>query len=98
VLTLVALLAGACSSVAAFLRRSGDEAVLVVLNFDKESAAQVTLSANASGLAAGAYTPEPLLGDQPGAPLTVAAGGSIDAYAPLPTLEPRIGYIFRLRR
>ena len=71
------------SSVAAFLRTSEEERVLVVLNFGKEVAVEVALAAEASGLAPGTYNLTPLLGDATAAPMTVAAGGTIAGYAPL---------------
>ncbi len=83
-------------AVAAFLRQSDDEAILVVLNFSKVEVSGVTLSLDKSGLAAGSYAMEPLLGDQPGARLTVDAGGGVVGYAPLPALAPRTGYVFKL--
>lgn len=83
-------------SVAAFLRRTDDEAILVVLNFNKAEGSGVTLSLDKSALVAGSYKIEPLLGDQPGAQLTVGDGGSIAGYAPLSTLAPRTGYIYKL--
>ena len=83
-------------SVAAFLRQTDDEAVLVVLNFNKAEGSGVTLSLDKSALVAGSYKLEPLLGEQPGADLTVGDGGSIKDYTPLPSLAPRTGYILKL--
>jgi glycosidase len=85
-------------SVAAFLRQAGDEAVLVVLNFGDEPADTVTVSGTASKLAAGEYRADPLLGDEPGAHLTIGPGGALADYTPLATLAPRTGYIFSLAR
>jgi alpha-amylase len=85
-------------AVAAFLRQTGDEAILVVLNFSKVDINGVTLSLDKSELATGSYKLAPLLGDMPGAQLTVGEGGSIAGYAPLPSLAPRTGYIFKLTR
>jgi glycosidase len=88
------------SSVAlsAFLRQTEGETVLVVLNFGKEAVNGATLTLDKSDLAAGTYTATPLLGDTPGAALTVGADGSISAYAPFPSLTPQTGYIFTLSR
>ena len=83
-------------AVAAFLRQTDDERVLVVLNFGKAAVDGATLELAAGGLAPGTYQLEPLLGDQPGAELTVGAGGSVAGYAPLATLAPQTGYIFKL--
>jgi glycosidase len=84
--------------VAAFIRRQGDDAVLVLINFGDASAAGVTLSVAKSDLDPGAYELTPLLGDAAGAPLTTGAGGSLQGYVPLPTLAPHAGYIFALTR
>jgi glycosidase len=85
-------------AVAAYLRQAGDETVLVVLNFSPQAVGGATIGLEQSALAAGSYTLEPLLGDQPGAPLTVTGGGGISGYAPLSTLAPQTGYVFRLAR
>jgi glycosidase len=84
------------SAVAAFVRQAGDETVLVAINFTQAAAEGVTLSLDTSTLAPGTYQLEPLLGNQPGASLTVAAGGSVAGYTPLATLAPYTGYIFKL--
>lgn len=86
------------NKVGAFVRQSDDQAVLVVINFGKDPLTDVRLTLDESTLAAGAYQLQPLLGDQPGAALTVAEGGVVADYAPLATLEPRTGYIFKLSK
>jgi alpha-amylase len=53
-------------------------------------------SLDTSKLAPGAHKLLPLLGDQAGAEVTVGEGGSIKNYAPLPSLAPHTGYIFKL--
>jgi glycosidase len=83
-------------AVAAFLRAATDETILVVLNFSKVAAEGVTLDLNGSQLAPGIYKLAPLLGDQAGAQLTVGASGNINGYAPVPSLAPHTGYIFKL--
>jgi glycosidase len=54
--------------VAAYLRRSGSHAVLVVANLGGAPAAGVTISSGQGVLAAGRYTPRTLLGGLNGAP------------------------------
>jgi glycosidase len=85
-------------AVAAFLRQADDETALVVLNFGPAAAGGATLEIAASGLAPGSYKLEPLLGDQPGADLTVNVHGSFAGYIPLASLAPQTGYVFRLTR
>ncbi len=84
--------------VSAFVRQAGNEAVLVVLNFGKDEAANVGLSLGSSELTPGAYQLQPLLGDQPGAELTVNTGGSFQDFVALPALAARTGYIFKLTK
>lgn len=84
-------------NVVAFVRQAEDEAILVVLNFGKEPADRVALSVERSELAPGSYQPLPLLGDRAPATLPVGANGAIADYAPLATLAPRTGYIFKLK-
>ncbi len=85
-------------AVAAFLRHTDEEDILVVLNFGAAAVEGVTLSAPASELAAGNYQAEPLLGKAPGAPLVVGATGAIGDYNPLQSLAPHTGYVFRLSK
>ena len=82
--------------VAGFVRQSGDDAALVVINFGREDVANLPITAGESELAPGSYQLQPLLGDTPGAPLQVGNGGTIADYVPLPTLEAQMGYIFKL--
>lgn len=91
-------LTASSSSVAAFLRQSGDDRVLVLINFDRVAVDGLTLDLAASGLPAGGYTLEPLYGAPEGelATLTVGEGGAVQGYAPLPSLPAQSGYIFRL--
>ena len=85
-------------AVAAFLRQAADETVLVVLNFSKVAASNVTLDLAKSTLGAGDYQLAPLLGEQASAPLTVGDGGDITGSMPWPSLAPQTGYIATLRR
>jgi glycosidase len=88
------------SAVAAFLRASGDDVALVLINFDRAEAADARLDLAQSPLAAGAYTLTPIYGapEVGAAPLTVGAGGAAQGYTPLPNIPPQTGYIFRLTR
>ncbi|NJN19417.1 MAG: alpha-amylase [Oscillochloris sp.] len=86
------------SSVAAFIRRTGDEAVLVLINFEDAPAATPLLSSAGSGLSAGAYTLRPLYGEATAEILTVGDAGAITDYTPLAEIPARTGYIFGLTR
>jgi alpha-amylase len=83
-------------AVAAFVRQTDDEAMLVVLNFGSAAADSVTLEIATSGLAPGTYQLTPLLGDQPGADMIINVHGSVAGYTPLASLAAQTGYIFKL--
>lgn len=85
-------------AVAAFLRRAGDRAVLVVANLGSASRSAITIASADSVLAPGRYTLRALLGVPRAAPLRVSARGAIARYLPLATLQPLQVYVFELRR
>jgi glycosidase len=84
-------------AVAAYLRREGRRAVLVVANLGTTPLSGVTLSSSGGALRAGSYTPTSLLGGGTAAALTVAADGRIQGYAPLTSLAPMQSHVFELR-
>ena len=88
--------------VAAYLRQSGENSVLVVINMSDEEVKDLQLSVESSGLAAGQYTTTTLLSvNNPGAafaPLKVGANGAIADYAPLTALPAYSVYIIQLKK
>jgi glycosidase len=74
-------------AVAAFVRREGDRAVLVVANLGAARAHGVTLSSEAGALPAGA-APVNIFGARRATQYTVGADGSLSRYIPYPTLAP----------
>ncbi|MDW8214421.1 MAG: alpha-amylase family glycosyl hydrolase [Roseiflexaceae bacterium] len=82
---------------AAFLRCSGDDAVMVIINFSASPLSGVTLSTARSSLIPGVYTPDLLFGSGNLPPLTAGADGSISAYA-LPEIPPQSALIVGLGR
>lgn len=82
--------------VAAYVRRAGDDAVLVVINVGTDAVDGAVLMAAATDLEPGTYRMETLLGDAPAAELVVGAGGAIARTAPIALLGPQEYYIFRL--
>jgi glycosidase len=66
--------------VAAYLRRAGDHAVLVVANLSGAEVSGVTISSSANAISRGRYAPRSLLGGSDGAALDVAADGAIANY------------------
>jgi glycosidase len=85
--------------VAAFLRRAGDGAVLVVANLGDVAAADVTVESDSGALAAGDYSAVGLLGARDGADVRVGKGGRIEGYAPVPrSLSPHESLVLELRR
>jgi alpha-amylase len=81
---------------AAFVRRSGDSAVLVLINMDTDPIEAASFAVTRSDLAPGTYQLEALLGEGEAATLTVGENGAISGYTALPILAPQSGYIFRL--
>lgn len=84
-------------AVAAYLRRDGDRAVLVVANLGARPARTVSLSAAGAGsFPAGRWRPRSASGGPSAAPFTVAADGTLAGYVPLATLAPTTAYVFEL--
>ncbi len=83
-------------AVAAFLRREGDRAVLVVANLDTVALAAVTLSSAERVLPVGRIRPKALLGGPSAATLPVGPDGRIRNYVPLRSLAPLTSYLFEL--
>jgi glycosidase len=69
--------------VAAYVRRAGNNAVLVVVNLSGAAADSVALTSTASVLSSGRYELRNLVGGPDGAALEVAADGQVRAYRPL---------------
>jgi glycosidase len=80
---LVPLAAGS-ATVAAYLRRSGMRAVIVVVNLGAAAVSGVAISSAEGALQPGSYTPRNLLGGPNGATLLVRRDGSIQGYEPVP--------------
>ncbi len=92
-------LASGCPAVYAFLRTGADgahDSALVVLNFAQTAQTGCALSVDSSDLSEGAYEATGMLSGQAGEALAVGAGGSIDAYAPIDTIDARGTAILQL--
>ena len=83
-------------AVAAYVRRDGGRAVLVVANLGAVPLNRVTVSSEGSVLPPGEYEVRSLLGGQSGASLTVERNGLIERYVALPTLESLASHVFEL--
>ena len=84
--------------VAAYLRRTGDHAVLVVANLGATPASDVSIASRESVLSPGRYTPRNLLGGPKGTTLEVNRDGRIQGYVPAGTLGSRESLILDLNR
>lgn len=84
------------SAVAAYLRRDGDRAVLVVANLSHTPLRGVSLTSRADALRAGRWTPRNMLGGTAAAPLRVRDDGQLHGYVPLAILAPFEGYLIEL--
>jgi glycosidase len=89
-------LSASTDAVAAYLRRDGDRAVLVVANLGAAQLSDVAVSSDSGVLPAGRYQVQNLLVGSQGAPLDVGVNGQIDGYVPLPSLGPRESHVFEL--
>jgi alpha-amylase len=89
-------------SVAAYLRHSASQDLLVVMNLGEKEVSNLKLSVKASEVATGQYTPTELLTVNNSGPkfaaLTVGAGGAITGYAPLPALPAKSAYIIAIKK
>ncbi|MGH7663802.1 MAG: alpha-amylase family glycosyl hydrolase [Gemmatimonadaceae bacterium] len=94
---LLPLTAGS-DAVAAWLRREGERAVLVVANLGSDPLSDVTLSSRGPVLPPGLYAPTGLLGGPSAAPLRVGSDGRlpVHGYVPLRSLAPMQSYLFEV--
>ena len=91
-------LAASDDGVAAYLRRDGARAVLVLVNLRDTPVARVTVQSTGAVLPTGRYVLRDLLGAVPAAPLTVQPDGSVKGYVPGATLAPLSAAVFDLTR
>jgi glycosidase len=86
-------------SVAAYLRREGDQAVLVVANMTGEEISGITIGSDPESLAPGRYEPRNLLWGPNGTALEVGSDGRLASYVPVPgALGPREALVLELVR
>ncbi|MEJ2238340.1 MAG: hypothetical protein P8X82_08595, partial [Gemmatimonadales bacterium] len=78
----------------AYLRRAGDEVVLVVVNLSAAPLSGVTVSSEEKVLTAGRYEVQSLLDGPPVAPVNIGGNGRIEGYMPLSTIGPSQSYVF----
>lgn len=74
--------------VAAYLRREGGRAVLVVANLGSSPEREPALRSEPGALPPGRYEARDLLDGSVAADLVVGADGALAAYAPMPSLAP----------
>ncbi|HUF65912.1 MAG TPA: alpha-amylase family glycosyl hydrolase [Gemmatimonadaceae bacterium] len=83
-------------AVAAYLRRAGNRAVLVVANLSDQALPGITLSSGQRALPPANYIAAEVLGGSGAAPLAVPSNGSITGYAPVSTLGPLESLVLEL--
>jgi len=93
-----AALGASDDAVAAYVRRNGPEAVLVVVNVAGRPIADVRLASPDSLLAPGRYVARRLMAPADGAPLVVDSAGRVRGYSPVGSLGPYDARIFELVR
>ena len=85
-------------AVAAYVRRVGERAVLVVANLGATALSGVTITSADRALTGGRYSLTSLLGGPSGAPLRVSGAGRIDRYVPFRSLGPLEIHVVELSR
>jgi alpha-amylase len=91
-------LSASSAHVAAYLRRTNGQAVLVVANLSGVPVTGAIIGGPAGTLPAGRYTPRSLLGGVNGAILQTGANGTVAGYAPAASLGPHETLVFNLER
>lgn len=89
-------LTASSDAVAAFVRRDGDDAVLVVANLGSAPLSGVTISSGGGALPAGDYAPRTLFGAGTARRLSVDAGGRVQGWSPMQTLAPMSVHVLEL--
>ena len=85
-------------AVAAYIRRTGDRAVLVIANVGTAPLAGVTIASPDRAVPAGRYTLTSLLGGPAGQPLRVGTNGRIQSFVPLRSLGGMEAHVLELAR
>jgi glycosidase len=80
----------------AYLRRSGDDVVLVVANLGESALTGVAVSSAPELIPAGLFLPVALWGERSADPLEVGTDGRLSGYVPLPSLKPLQAYVFQI--
>jgi glycosidase len=89
-------LAASADGVAAYLRRSGNEIVLVLANLTNQPIPGVTIASDSAAVPSGDWRLRSLLDSTTAAPLHVPSGGRITGYVPLASLQPFERRLFAL--
>jgi glycosidase len=84
--------------VAAYLRRAGNRAVLVIANLGASPLSGVTIESTDSVLAPGRYVGRALIGPTATTQLRALPGGAIERGVPMASLQPMQVYVFELGR
>jgi hypothetical protein len=82
--------------VAAYVRRQGDRAVLIIVNLGDQPLTRVSLSSPAAALPPGRHELTDLLAESKAASLRVEADGRIRVYTPFVELPALQGYILEV--
>jgi alpha-amylase len=85
-------------AVAAYLRRDGERAVLVVANLGATPLSGVTITSPSRALAGGRYTLTSLLGGPAAAQVRVGGAGRLERYVPFRALAPLEAHVLELSR
>ncbi|MGH7699569.1 MAG: alpha-amylase family glycosyl hydrolase [Gemmatimonadales bacterium] len=83
-------------AVAAYVRRDGARAVMVIANLGTARLAGVSLASEGGVLPPGRYAATSLLDGRQAEPLVLGSDGRVRDYVPAPTLEPMESYVIEL--
>lgn len=89
------------SGVVSYVRRSGENSVLIVANLGTSSVENVILDSDSAVASAGSYALKSLMrsaNDHQFSPVSIDQSGAIRNYHPAAVMEPRTAYVFELVR
>ena len=91
-------LGASSGAVTAYLRRSGNHFVLIVVNLGTDGVANVALTSAQSVLPPGEYSAVSLLGNAPAARVSIGTDGRLGDYVPFATIGPLDSRILALTK
>jgi alpha-amylase len=85
-------------AVVAYLRRRGEQSVLVIANLGDAAVNRLALTSSDAVLPAGRYTARPIFGEAARSSLRVSANGRIQRWVALPAIAPHTAVVLEITR